>query len=380
MNQSKYIIIACERGNPRDPKSWSGTPSNLVQAFERQGYSVFGIDSTIKNRYQRLLYRLIHIFSGLGSHDYLRGRMARTHRARIVETQSKALESTKILHMGSLDAPITKFDPTFEHYYFCDATWNLWSKQVPANTQRYTPKMLQLAEELERETYAQFKHFFPISKYVYNDLVNHYKIDPKRITIVGTGRGAIEPFTGEKDYSNGHILFVVKSSSSNAKSRFEEKGGFLLLEGFKIAQAKNPNIKLVIVGNEEYNNLIGNIPNVTVTGYIPWEKLQNLFYNSALFAMPAANEVWGLVYLEALACKTPILGLNRNALPEITQYGKYGFLVNKPTPDSIADAILKAFSDPQKLREMGIMGQKYCLDTFSWDFVVNKIAQVMLQT
>jgi hypothetical protein len=80
MDKSKYTIaIASERGNPRDPKSWSGTPSNLIKAFERQGYTVLGIDSTIKKRSYRRLYRLIHRLVGLGSHDYLRGRLARTH-------------------------------------------------------------------------------------------------------------------------------------------------------------------------------------------------------------------------------------------------------------------------------------------------------------
>jgi glycosyltransferase involved in cell wall biosynthesis len=117
---------------------------------------------------------------------------------------------------------------------------------------------------------------------------------------------------------------------------------------------------------------------VTVTGFIPQEELQNLFNTAALFAMPALNEPWGLVYLEALACKTPILGLNRNSLPEITRKGQYGLLVDEPTPDCIADAILQAFSHPEKLREMGAMGQTYCLKTFSWDQVAMKIVSVML--
>jgi glycosyltransferase involved in cell wall biosynthesis len=236
---------------------------------------------------------------------------------------------------------------------------------------QYTPKMLQLAEQLERESYAQLKHFFVISEYVRENLIDHYRIEAERITVVGTGRGKIEPFTGDKDYENGHILFV-------AKDRFEDKGGFLLLEGFNIAQRKKPSLKLVIVGKEQYRNLIGPVPNVSVTGFIPWEELQNLFNTAALFAMPALNEPWGLVYLEALACKTPILGLNRNSLPEITCKGQYGFLVDKPTPDSIADAILQAFSNPDKLRAMGAAGQRFCLETFSWERVALKIASVIL--
>jgi len=94
--------------------------------------------------------------------------------------------------------------------------------------------------------------------------------------------------------------------------------------------------------------------------------------------MPAPNEPWGQVYIEALAYKTPVLGLNRNFLREITCNRQYGFLVDEPSPNCIADAILQAFSSPDRLREMGISGQKYCLETFSWDQVALKMASVML--
>lgn len=201
--------------------------------------------------------------------------------------------------------------------------------------------MLKLAENLAQESYAQIKHFFPISKYVKDNLINHYHIDPKQITVVGTGRGNIEPFTGKKDYKNGHILFV-------GKGRFTDKGCLFLLEGFKLAQRNNPSLKLIIVAPNEYRSLVSSVPNATVTGYISWQELQNLFNTAILFAMPALNEPWGLVYLEALACKVPILGLNRNSLPEITDNGQYKFLVEEPTPDKIALAPEFCRMDRQK--------------------------------
>ncbi len=364
-------IAISSLGDPKHTKTWSGTPKNITDALENLGLTVFGIDSSIKNKYQRRAYLLLHKVSGLGTYDYGRGRFTRTYSASIVQAQSQAFACKKVLHTGTLDLPGAKLDREIEHYLFCDSTWNLWAQNA-TDIKCYTPKMLQIAEELEQESYSQIKHFFPISSYVRENLITHYKINPKQITVVGTGRGGIEPFTREKDYG-GPILFV-------AKERFADKGGFVLLEGFKIAQKDNPSLKLVIVGRDEYRDLIGSIDNVNVTGYIPWEELQNLFNTAALLAMPALNEPWGLVYLEALACKTPILGLNRNALPEITNHGKYGFLVNESTPNSIAEAILSAFSDLERLKNMGEAGQKFCLETFTWEQVATKIANVMLET
>jgi glycosyltransferase involved in cell wall biosynthesis len=371
MKNENTIAITNSFGNPENSKTWSGTPSNIIKALKGQGYNLLAIDASINNRFRERYYRLVHKLYGF-KFDYHRGKLPRLYRARISQEQSLAKNCNKILHTGTLDLPLSKVRKEVEHYLFCDSTWNLWS-QYATNIDQYPTKMLKLAEELEQESYSQIKHFFPISEYVRNNLVNYYGVNPNQITVVGTGRGSIQAFAEEKDYENGHILFV-------AKDRFDDKGGPLLLEGFKIAQRQNPNLNLVIVGDDKYREQIGVIPNVMVTGYISWEELQNLFNTAALFAMPAVNEPWGLVYLEALACRTPILGLNRNSLPEITCQGEYGFLVDEPNADQVADAILSAFSNPDKLREMGLAGQKYCLEKFSWDQVASTITSVMMET
>lgn len=364
------IAISCSDGDPRCLKTWSGTPSNITKAIESLGITVLGIDASLK-RYQRPAFKLLHRLAGLGT-DYVGGPTFRAQSAKITERQIQASGYTKVLHTSQLGLPMPKLGKEVDHYLVCDTTRALWTK-FASNVASCTPKMLRIADQLEWESFAQIKHFFPISEYVRDNLIHHYRVDSDRITVVGSGRGNIQPFTGKKDYKNGHILFV-------AKGRFEDKGGPLLIEGFKLAQRENPSLKLVIVGDAHYRDIIGPIPNVTVTGYIPWEELQNLFNTAALFAMPALNEPWGLVYLEALACKTPILGLNRNSLPEITRDGQYGFLVEEPSPERIADAILQAFSHSDKLGEMGAAGQKYCLETFAWNQVATKIASVMLDT
>ena len=43
------------------------------------------------------------------------------------------------------------------------------------------------------------------------------------------------------------------------------------------------------------------------------------------------NEPWSLVYLETLACKMPIIGLNQNAFPEECGYSSYGYILKDIT-------------------------------------------------
>jgi len=298
-----------------------------------------------------------------------RGRFHRYLRARYVNSLLKEVPSTDVLHMSTLDLPVIGHRPGVRHYLFCDTTWDLW-RGLSGVDRLFSKRLLADSERLEQKAYQQMSHIFPISEYVRQNLITHYRIPTERVTVVGTGRGAIKPYNGSKDYENGTILFV-------AKERFEDKGGSLLVEGFKRARRKNSRLRLVILGDERYRESIGNVENVEVHGFVPLQQLQDLFNSASLFAMPAVNEPWGLVYLEALSCKTPVMGLNRNALPEITQQGRFGFCLENATPDAVADALLEAFRDPLRLARMGAEGQEYCVQNFTWERTVQRIIETI---
>jgi glycosyltransferase involved in cell wall biosynthesis len=362
-------ISVSSLGNPLSSKTWSGTPYAICKQLDKDGYLETAIDSSIQNRYLRSVLYIISKIYYKNSLEITRGSIYRYFRSYNVYNRLKMTNSFAVLHMGTLDLPIYKKDNK-KHFLFCDSTWNLW-QQFRKKTNCCSHKLFSDAEELEKQSYRQMTHIFPISEYVRDNLINHYGIKPNRITTVGTGRGNIKSFMGKKDYKNGPILFV-------SKGNFEDDGGRLLVDGFKIAQAQKPRLKLIIVGNEIARNIVGNTPNILVYGYVTWEKLQSFFNYAAIFAMPSFSEPWGLVYLEALSCKSPVLALNRNSIPEITKCGKYGFLVNEQIPVAISNAILDAYSNPKRLLIMGEEGQKYCLNKFKWQKTVKLIEETIL--
>ncbi len=252
-----------------------------------------------------------------------------------------------------------------------DSTWHLWSGAV-TNLSGYTRRLARDIERLEQKAFEQVAHIFPISEYVRDDLVSHYGIALEKITVAGTGLGVIRPYHGRKDYTNGEILFA-------AKGRFADKGGTLVLDAFRRAQIRNPNLRLTIVGKNDYKDTIS-IPNVTVHGFLPVNKLQSIFERSSLFLMPALNEPWGLVYLEALACRVPIVGLNRNSVPEIAGHGEFGFIMDHADPEALANLLFKAFANPDALARMGQAGQQHCLSRYSWDATVKRVLDKIDQT
>jgi glycosyltransferase involved in cell wall biosynthesis len=74
---------------------------------------------------------------------------------------------------------------------------------------------------------------------------------------------------------------------------------------------------------------------------------------------------------------TPILALNRGAIPDFTDNGKFGFVSNKPDTFEIADLIIKAFSNPDQLKKIAEDGQKFVVDNFSWVKIAQNIKSLI---
>jgi len=356
---------------PLSPKTWSGTSLNLADGLKAAGCDVRGIDSGLHGKSQKLMYAGLSLLSGYGP-IYIRTRAARMASARIVMQRARESGSERVLHCGTLDLPLPKdlVGDGVKHYMYTDSTWDMWYKDV--RFRFLTKRLIKHAEDMDREAYSQLEHIFLTSEFARDRFIERYGVPASKISVVGTGRGRdIKAFSGEKSYDNGLILFI-------AKHRWVEKGGPLLLEGFKLARQQRPNLKLVVLGNDEVKQMVaGGLggPGVEVLGHIPFEQLQDLFNTASLYAMPALMEPWGLVYLEALACRTPILGLNRMAFPELSGHGRFGFAVNDATPQAVAAGLVEAMSDPARLDRMGREGQAFVAERFSWEMVGRRVVE-----
>lgn len=366
-------LTVCSLGDPLSPRTWSGTPANLCRVLRDTGHLAGTLDTeTYLPRWPRLAWKVVSKLYYAGSRYVRLGRLERAGRARRVRAvfPPDREDGSDLLHLGTHDLPSVPEETRRQrHYLFTDCTWNLWQRYA-TDQRAISPRLARDIKELDRRSYAAVDHIFTVGEYVREDMVTHYGVPREKTTAVGSGRGSIAPYHGEKDYARGHILFV-------AKERFEDKGGKRLLAGFARARERHPTLRLVLVGREEYVALAAGHPGVTGYGHVPFAQLQSLFEQASLFAMPAANEPWGLVYLEALACRTPILGLRRLSLPEISGEGRYGFCLDTDGPEEIADALGRAFADPAALARMGAEGQAHCLATYTWENTVGRMLETI---
>lgn len=365
------LAISSVFGRPFDPKTWSGAPNNVASAFERLGVDVIDAFPHV-TRLEKIACAARYMRSGYGrvpdSLSLFRSPQLRKLRARRLSAQVSAAGARHVLHTGTLDLPACDTD-TVDHYLYCDHTWDLWLRHRDAGDP-HSPKAISLFEDYERQCYAQMRHIFTFGAYVRDNLISHYGVAPERITAVGSGMGPIDSYFGQKDYSNGLMLFV-------AKHFFVEKGGHLVLEAFERARRVRPNLRLIVIWDGRDKEFPRRYRHVDFRTQLRWSVLTKLYRDASLLVQPMLNDPWGQVYLEALVSRTPVLGLDRNGLPEITENGRHGFLVAEPDADAIATAMLDAHSDSARLDSMGLSGQQHVLKNHSWDGVARRMAYAM---
>ena len=79
---------------------------------------------------------------------------------------------------------------------------------------------------------------------------------------------------------------------------------------------------------------------VTFAGFVPDEELADHYRLADVYAMPSTGEGFGIVYLEAMACGTPVLAGNADGSVDALDQGRLGKLVNPRSVPEIAAGII----------------------------------------
>lgn len=125
---------------------------------------------------------------------------------------------------------------------------------------------------------------------------------------------------------------------------------------------KDKNIKLIIVGDGPLKlNLKKLATKLNVSKQIIWidfvDDLITFYKNIDVFVLTSKYEGLGLVYLEAMLSKKPIICSNTSAMPEIVKNNFNGFLIKPNRPFELSKAISKLKN--KKLRfKLGMNGYK----------------------
>jgi glycosyltransferase involved in cell wall biosynthesis len=133
--------------------------------------------------------------------------------------------------------------------------------------------------------------------------------------------------------------------------------------------SKYPNATLTIAGAKP-DIRTGNIK---VLGKISPAELSSCYKSATLFCMPTKVEPFGVVFLEAMQARLPIIGTNIGAIPDFLQNNWNGILVEPGDVEGIANGIIKLLDNPDLCRLYGERNFNLIKERYSWQVVGQKL-------
>jgi glycosyltransferase involved in cell wall biosynthesis len=212
--------------------------------------------------------------------------------------------------------------------------------------------------ECEKKTYHNATLNFTMSTNISKSLIEDYSCNPDKISCVYCGanvQAQENEIFDDARYSNKNILFVGID--------WERKGGPVLLEAFKEVLNTYPDASLTIIGCTPKVEL----PNCNVLGHIPLADIKEYYEQASVFCLPTTLEPFGIVLLEAMAHKLPVIATDIGAIPDFILEGKNGFLINVSDSRQLSRRIIDLLGSPIKCKTFGEYGHKIFWDKYTWE-------------
>ena len=229
------------------------------------------------------------------------------------------------------------------------------------------PEERREAINVQKKMFDSYEKIFVLCEWTWKSVVNDYNQSPEKVIVVGAGPNMPQFEPSGKKYHRKQILFVGYD--------WIRKGGPLLLDAFRLVRKEIPNVTLNIVGckpkiSEKGVNIIGPLDKSTRLGRT---MLKRLYQEGTCFCILPEFDPFPNVLIEAQVTGTPVVSIACGSRPEVVKDGVTGILLKRRDSREVAAALLKILSDANLAREMGLAGQKFVLEKFSWKNVTEKI-------
>jgi glycosyltransferase involved in cell wall biosynthesis len=229
---------------------------------------------------------------------------------------------------------------------------------------------------LEKRSFKKADGFIAVSNYVKEHTAKYLSYNDRPIEIINY------PINTSVEIPN---VTIQKDRILFAGTVCEKKGVRQLIEAFKLVREKYPEKKLDIYGREwffpdgrsytkwimeEYDESF--FENVYFHGSISREEL-NIKYAESLFCIfPSHMETQGLVSLEAMLLKKPVIFSEYGPGPETIIQNESGLLCDVYDPKDIADKMIWCIEHPKEAIQLGINAEKIVRVKYDKNTILDK--------
>lgn len=239
---------------------------------------------------------------------------------------------------------------------------------------------------------ARARKVLAISDYTRARVINTQELPPSRCKTVHL---ALEDHWrvsadehGSMAVSQGDCLPAPTSASLLSVCRLErnarDKGIDWVLRAVARLAPANPGLQYTVVGDgddlgylRDLATDLGIRSRVVFSGPASHEQLLAAYRESDLFVLPTRREGFGLVFLEAMAFRKPIIAVACAGTLDVVVSGEQGLLIS--SEHELPFAIEALLADPVRARQMGAAGHAAVCGRFSFDAFVSRLWTVLAE-
>ena len=121
---------------------------------------------------------------------------------------------------------------------------------------------------------------------------------------------------------------------------------------------------------------------VSFHGVVSNEQLEQLYRDADVFVLPSIvdargdTEGLGIVLVEALAFRTPVVACDVGGIADVIRHGETGLLVAEKDADALAAAVLQLLDNPELAQRLVNAGMAHAQSYFDWERIIDSLSQV----
>lgn len=224
----------------------------------------------------------------------------------------------------------------------------------------------------------QAKRIIACSRYMELEIMAGFNLPAGKLDIVpnGVDADAFAPPPGLARGEHGPVVVTWGRVQ-------HEKGFQTVIDAMAHLRHRVPGIRLVVAGRgghlpelQRQAHYLGVDHLVSFAGFVPDAELQRLLQTATCAVIPSLYEPFGIVALEALAARAPLVAASTGGLTEIIDGTGAGLLYPAGDGGALAHAIERICAEPGLAERCQAAGDRLVRTTYSWDAVAHATVPV----
>jgi glycosyltransferase involved in cell wall biosynthesis len=375
----RHILLATVE-KPHDPKSWSGTPYNILKALESKFDKVSVLSSPVPKK--NLLDSLLRIVLGRNKYPLWMTKYA-------LKAYAKVFDETLSQHQPDAVLCISSQHLVFARKHklpilmISDAPWIAYKEAY----QQYESMPLLAKQYAKYESIAANNVngvIYP-SPWACEQAKQIFDLDVNKVHLIPFGANRHCSVSDEdvfqhiknKNLGQLNFLFIGKD--------WDRKGGPLALSIIR---------KIIEAGYSASLDIVGCHPILETSdlefsvmhGYLSPDDLEdsllinNLFMRADFFIVPSYAECYGLVFAEAQSYGIPCITLDSQGISGVVDHGKTGLIFSRDdNAQFIAEKVIQLLKHKTAYLEMAVAARVKFSKELNWNSFSTALHEILVE-